>query len=62
MTKIRREQIDLEKIARDVSEWFSSPEGQRAIKESARLASELSKRLDDAHRADPKALLDPCTV
>jgi hypothetical protein len=49
-------EVDLKKAARAAANWISSEEGQKALKECLRRCKEINKKLDEAHRPDPKVL------
>lgn len=52
---------DVAQVVKRAQEWVASPEGQRKIKDSEKSALEMTERLREARRVDPKILRDPMT-
>lgn len=53
---------DLERLAKEASDWVASPEGQRGILETLKRAKEITNKLEEAHRPDPRSLYVPFTL
>ena len=53
---------ELERLAKGVSQWIASPEGQEVLRQALERATELTESVQKAHTPDPKSLYEPFTV
>ena len=62
MTKQQIPKMELDRLAKEAMEWIVSPDGQDALRENLRRATEIADKLQEAHRVNPKSLYEPFTV
>jgi hypothetical protein len=63
MKKQKEEKLNsLDVLAKNVREWIASAKGQESIKEVLKNSKEMTSKLCEARKIDPRSLHDPITL